>query len=227
MQFAFYYLTVYIIFVSIINITHTSIQSFGKMQMNFGVAVQRPESTTFSHLLGQSDSCLAAHGDHSSHCLVQGRLLGAFLQASVVVFLLVVATLFDGRHYFAVLFWVFRCQFSQLVVVMLHDRRLHCHCTGHGAFFTQQGAACWSSTIYKILLFNIATLFSLPAPSTKPAMFQKGMSAVGRTRYFTINSSKIFLCSFSCSHMCWIRAADLVCPTRFNVNIILRVTRAI
>lgn len=69
----------------------------------------------------------------------------------------------------------------------------------------------------KDMLFWVAINHGLvyrPAPSTKPATFQIGARAVGRTRYLLIRSSNFALCSFSCSHMCWMRGPTLVLPAK-------------
>jgi hypothetical protein len=65
----------------------------------------------------------------------------------------------------------------------------------------------------KDILFSVNHhLVHRPAPSTKPATFQMGTRAVGRTRYLLIRSSNFALCSFSCSHIRRMRGPTLVLP---------------
>lgn len=110
-------------------------------------------------LLRDGNGRLAAELDHLGHGLVEGRLLGPAVDARVVVLLLLVPELGDCLQQ---LLWpepkvrvnIYKqaCQaylvrigrlhdLSQLVVVVLHDHRLHSHGAGHGRLLAHQGCA--------------------------------------------------------------------------------------
>lgn len=109
---------------------------------------------------------LAAHFDHLGQGAIERRLFGAMLDAGVVVLLLLVAKLGDGGEQFlntqthiqpVLSTWGFVCQrprpgyylvhrwllhqLPQLIVVVLHNHRFHCHRTRHGRLFAQQRCA--------------------------------------------------------------------------------------